>query len=277
MARLTGKVAIITGGAGGIGRAAARLFSEEGASVLLIDLDEAALRDAVGAVASDAASYVVADTTQPDQVQRFVQTAVERYGGVDVFLANAGIEGQWRPIPEYPVDVFDRVMAVNVRGVWLGLKYVIPVMQQRGGGSIVITSSTAGIRGSAGGSAYITSKHAVIGMMRSAAMECAPYKIRVNTVNPAPIETRMMRSLEEMLAEPIGGGSETIALIKERMAAGIPLGRYGEPEEVARMMLFLASDESSFCTGGVYMVDGGTSGGSVARRTSSQETGDRSQ
>lgn len=268
MARLTRKVAVITGGAGGIGRAAARLFVEEGASVLLVDLDEAALQDAVAAVGGDTISYVVADMTLPDQVQGFVKTAVERYGGIDVFLANAGIEGHLRPITEYPVEVFDRVMAVNVRGVWLGLKYVIPAMAARNGGSIVITSSTAGIRGRAGLSAYVTSKHAVIGLMRTAAMECAPLGIRVNTVNPAPIETRMMRSLEEMLAENIGGGSETLAQIKGEMEEGIPLGRYGEPEEVARMMLFLASDESSFCTGGVYMVDGGTSGGTVkAKKT----------
>ena len=129
MARLTGKVAIITGGAGGIGRAAARIFVEEGAKVLLVDLDEGALQAAVaGAGGGDSASYVVADTTEPDQVQRFVDAAVERYGGVDVFLANAGIEGRVLPIPEYPIDVFDRVMAVNVRGVWLGLRSVIPAM-----------------------------------------------------------------------------------------------------------------------------------------------------
>jgi NAD(P)-dependent dehydrogenase (short-subunit alcohol dehydrogenase family) len=266
MARLTGKVAIITGGAGGIGRAAGTLFAEEGANVLLVDLDEAALRDAVSSIGSDAASYVAADTTQPDEVERFVKTAVDRYGGVDVFLANAGIEGQLRLIQDYPIEVFDRVIAVNVRGVWLGLKYVIPAMRERGGGSIVITSSTAGIRGSAGLSAYVTSKHAVIGMMRTAAMECAPFKIRVNTVNPAPIETRMMRSLEEMIAENIGADSEMVGQIKGDFTANIPLGRYGEPEEVARMMLFLASDESSFCTGGVYMVDGGTSGGSITQR-----------
>jgi NAD(P)-dependent dehydrogenase (short-subunit alcohol dehydrogenase family) len=266
MARLTGKVALITGGSGGIGRAAARLFAEEGARLLLVDLDESQLDDVLAGLPSGTASSVVADTTQPDQVQQFVQTAVDRYGTIDIFLANAGIEGHVRPIPEYPVDVFDRVMAVNVRGVWLGLKYVIPVMTQRGGGSIVITSSTAGIRGSAGLSAYVTSKHAVIGLMRTAAMECARLGIRVNTVNPAPIETRMMRSLEELLAGDVGGGSESLERIKEKTAAGIPLGRYGEPEEVARMMLFLASDESSFCTGGVYMVDGGTSGGVVRSR-----------
>jgi NAD(P)-dependent dehydrogenase (short-subunit alcohol dehydrogenase family) len=264
MGRLTGKVAIVTGGAGGIGRAAGKLFVEEGANVLLVDLDEGALRDAVAAAGADSASYVVADTTQPDQVQGFVDAAVERYGGVDIFLANAGIEGRVVPIPEYPIDVFDRVIAVNVRGVWLGLRSVIPAMTQRGGGSIVITSSTAGIRGTAGTSAYTTSKHAVIGMMRSAALECASLNIRVNTVNPAPIETRMMRSLEQQRAENAeraGDVTITTEQIKQAGAARIPLKRYGEPEEVARVMLFLASDESSFCTGGVYMADGGVSGG----------------
>jgi NAD(P)-dependent dehydrogenase (short-subunit alcohol dehydrogenase family) len=261
MGRLNGKVAVITGGAGGIGRAAGRLFADEGAKVLLVDLDEAALSEAVASIGAEAASYAAADTTEPEQVERFVNTAVERYGGIDVFLANAGIEGQVATIPDYPIEMFDRVIAVNVRGVWLGLRYVIPVMRERGGGSIVITSSTAGIRGSVGMSAYTISKHAVIGLMRTAAQECAPLGIRVNTVNPAPIETRMMRSLEQMRAAQAPGGPVSTAEVKENVAARIHLKRYGAPEEVARMMLFLASDESSFCTGGVYMVDGGTSAG----------------
>ena len=260
MARLTGKVAIITGGAGGIGRAAAQLFTGEGAQVLLVDRNEAALQSAVGSVGSAAASYVVADITQPDQVEHYVKTAIERYQGVDILLANAGIEGVLQPIPDYPIDVFDHVMAVNVRGVWLGLKYAIPALRARGGGSIIITSSTAGIRGSVGLSAYTTSKHAVIGLMRTAALECAPWGIRVNTVNPAPIETRMMRSIEEMRTT-VSGTSATVEQIKATYAARIPLKRYGAPEEVGRLMLFLASDESSFCTGGVYMVDGGSSAG----------------
>jgi NAD(P)-dependent dehydrogenase (short-subunit alcohol dehydrogenase family) len=265
MARLSGKVAIVTGGAGGIGRAAGKLFVEEGARVLLVDLDEGALQQAVAhAGGGDAIGYVVADTTQPEQVQGFVDAAVERYGGVDVFLANAGIEGRVAPIPEYPIDVFDQVIAVNVRGVWLGLRSVIPAMQQRGGGSIVITASTAGIRGTAGTSAYTTSKHAVIGLMRSAALECASLGIRVNTVNPSPIETRMMRSLEQQRAENAeraGDVTMTPEQIKQIGASRIALKRYGQPEEVARVMLFLASDESSFCTGGVYMADGGVSAG----------------
>ena len=260
MARLAGKVAVITGGAGGIGRTAGKLFAEEGAKVVLVDVNAAALQEAVNAVGDKVASSVVADTTQPSQVQGFVDTAVQRHGGIDIFLANAGVEGVVQAIPDYPIDVFDQVMAVNVRGVWLGLKYVIPVMRRRGAGSIVITSSVAGIRGGSGMSAYNTSKHAVIGLMRVAALECAPWGIRVNTVNPAPIETRMMRSLEEMRTSQTAGAT-TVEQVKEVYATRIPLRRYGNPEEVARLMLFLASDESSYCTGGVYMVDGGSSAG----------------
>ena len=261
MVRLQGKTAIITGGAGGIGQAAARQFTAEGARVVLVDREEAALQSIVGSIGEDKASYVVADVTQPEQARGYVRAAVERWGGVDILLANAGIEGVVSPITDYAIDTFDQVLAVNVRGVWLGLKYVIPAMRERGSGSIVITSSTAGIGGTAGMSAYVTSKHAVIGMMRTAALECAPLGIRVNTVNPAPIETRMMRSLEEMRVAAEDSSEATIERTKLAYEARIPLQRYGDPEEVAKLMLFLASDDSSFCTGGVYMVDGGRSAG----------------
>lgn len=253
MGRLVGKSVIITGGAGGIGIAAGRRFVEEGAQVLLVDLHEAPLVEAVASIGSGAVSYVVADVTQPGDVQRYVQAAVERHGGVDVFINNAGIEGQVSPIVDYDVDDFDRVMAVNVRGAWLGLKYVMPEMERRGGGSIIITSSIAGIEGNRGMSAYTTSKHAVIGLMRTASQEGADSGIRVNCVNPAPIETRMMRSLEEKSSPGAAEESRT------RIASALPMQRYGTPEEVANLMLFLASDESSYCTGGVYMVDGGVS------------------
>ncbi len=262
MARLEGKVAVITGATGGIGRAAARLFADDGARVALVDLDEAALQETVQSIGEDRASYTVADVTQPGQTQTYINEAVTRWGGVDALLANAGIEGALYPIPDYPIDVFDRVMAVNVRGVWLGIKYAVPVMRERGGGSIVITSSTAGIGGAPDMSAYTTSKHAVIGLMRTAALEGAPFGIRVNTVNPAPIETRMMRSIEEMRVAAMDDAAITVELAKQAFAERIPLQRYGNPEEVARLMLFLASDDSSFCTGGVYMVDGGRSAGS---------------
>ena len=262
MARLEGKVAVITGATGGIGSAAARLFAAEGARVALVDLDETALQQVVGSVGEDKASNTVADVTDPEQTQAYVNAAVNRWGGIDVLLANAGIEGTLSPITDYPVDIFDRVMAVNVRGVWLGIKYAVPVMRERGGGSIVITSSTAGIGGSPEMSAYNTSKHAVIGLMRTAALEGAPSGIRVNTVNPSPIETRMMRSIEEQRVAAMDDSAVTVEVAKQSFADRIPLQRYGNPEEVARMMMFLASDDSSFCTGGVYMVDGGRSAGS---------------
>ena len=262
MDRLEGKVAVITGATGGIGQAAARLFAEEGASLALVDLDEGALQEVVRSIGEDRASYTVADVTDPDQSQAYINAAVSRWGGIDVLLANAGIEGTLATIPDYPIDVFDRVIAVNVRGVWLALKYAVPAMRERGGGSIVITSSTAGIGGTPEMSAYNTSKHAVTGLMRTAALEGAPHGIRVNTVNPAPIETRMMRSIEEQRTAAFDDASVTVETTKQSVAERIPLRRYGNPEEVARMMLFLSSDESSFCTGGIYMVDGGRSAGS---------------
>jgi NAD(P)-dependent dehydrogenase (short-subunit alcohol dehydrogenase family) len=251
MGRLDGKVAVITGGAGGIGRAAGALFAAEGADVLLVDVSEAALKDAAKAIGSNRVATCVADVTKPEDNARMINDAVERFGGVDVFLANAGIEGPLGSIADLDVAKFDQVMAVNVRGVWLGLKYAMPAMQKRGGGSIVITSSVAGVGGTANFSPYVTSKHAVIGLMRSAALEGAPNKIRVNTVNPSPVETRMMRSIEEGFAP--GAAEQAKAMMQSR----IPAGRYGEPADIAKLMLFLASDDSAFLTGAVYMADGG--------------------
>ena len=257
MARLSGKVAVITGATGGIGRAAAKLFAAEGAKLALVDLDEKRLRELVSEIGPERAAFSVADVTLPDQARAYVGAAVERWGGVDIMLANAGIEGSVAAIADYPVEEFDRVWAVNVRGVWLAIKYVFPVMRRRGGGSIVITSSTSGVTGTIGMSAYNASKHAVIGVARTAALEGAPLGIRVNTVNPAPIETRMMRSIEAMRAAAPGDPGATASQVKGEIAARIPMRRFGQPTEVAQSMLFLAGSESSFCTGGVHMVDGG--------------------
>ena len=253
MNRFENKVAVVTGGAGGIGLAAGKQLAQEGASVLLVDLNEDSLKAAVSAIGSDKVSYQVADVTQVEQVQGFVATALERYGSIDCFLANAGVEGVVSPIADSPVEAFDQVMAVNVKGVWLGLKFVIPAMLEHGGGSIVITSSLAGLKGSPNLSPYVASKHAVVGMMRSVSQEYATQGIRINTVNPAPIETRMMRSLETGFAP----GQEEAA--KAELSKMMPMGRYGEPEEVARLMAFLCSDEAAYCTGGTYSVDGGAS------------------
>ena len=252
MGRLQDKVVIITGGAGGIGRAAGKLFVEEGAYVLLVDLNEDALKEAVAEIGSNAASYFVGDVTSAADNDAMVACAEERYGGVDGLLANAGIEGDVAPIAEYDEARFDQVMAINVKGPFLGIRSVTPAMQKRGGGSVVITSSITGVTGTPGLAAYSTSKHAVIGLMRSAAKELAPQKIRVNTVNPSPVETQMMRRLEKGIA-----GEEGAEQARVGMAARIPLQRYGEPRDIARMMLHLVSDDSDFITGSVNMVDGG--------------------
>jgi NAD(P)-dependent dehydrogenase (short-subunit alcohol dehydrogenase family) len=252
MSKLDGKVAIITGAARGIGAAAARMFVAEGARVMLADI----LKDPLDALAAElgaSAAAQVTDVTDQASVEALVAATVSKFGRVDVALLNAGIEGTLKPITEYEPEMFDKVMAINVRGVWLGLKYVMQAMQGTGGGSIVITSSTSGIRAVPNMSAYTTSKHAVIGLMRSAAIEGSAHNIRVNTVNPSPIDTPMMASLEAM--HGVAGRND------KPLAQGTPLGRYGKPEEVAKLMLFLASDDSSFCTGGVYMVDGGVSAG----------------
>ncbi len=253
MGRLNDKTAVITGGAGGIGRAAAELFADEGANVLIVDLDEAALGAAMEQAGSNRVSHCVADVTRAEDNQRMFDTASERYGGVDVLLANAGVEGVVAPIVDMDEADFDRVLAVNVKGVWLGLKYGIPHIAQRGGGSIVITSSVAGLSATPNIAPYGASKHAVIGLMRAASRECAAAKIRVNTVNPSPVETRMMRSLER------GISPDDPDAARQRIAQTIPLGRYAEPADIAKVMLFLASDDAAFVTGSIYKADGGGS------------------
>lgn len=255
MGRLSGKVAIITGAAGGIGQEAARTFAQEGAQLLLVDRDEAGLSQLARSIGADRCGTSVADVSNPADVERYVNAAVERFGRIDILFSNAGTEGRIASLVDTPIDALDRVLAVNVRGVWLSLRYTMPVMAKTGGGSIIITSSIAGLRGFAGLAAYTTSKHAVVGLMRCAALEGAKDGIRVNTIHPSPIETRMMRSIEE------GAAPGAAAQAKDAFIAMIPAGRYGLPEEVARVALFLASDESAFCSGSLLSVDGGMSAG----------------
>jgi NAD(P)-dependent dehydrogenase (short-subunit alcohol dehydrogenase family) len=243
--QLTGKAAVITGGAGTIGLATGRLFAQEGAQVLLVDRDGAALEQAVDTFDSGAVSHAVADVTEPEQTEQYVRDALDRHGRIDVLVAAAGIVGGAAPIADYDVATFERVMAVNVRGVWLGLRAAIPPMAGTGGGSIIILSSVLGLKGAAAGlSAYVTSKHALVGLMRAAALECAPLGIRVNTIHPACVEGPMMRELE---AAVVPGAPE---VWRQKALSLVPLGRYCEPEEVAQTALFLASDASRFCTGG---------------------------
>lgn len=249
--RLLGKTAIVTGAAGGIGRSVTDLFTRNACNVLAVDLNESELKEHVSSGDNSRSSHFVGDVSQMEDNIGMVEVANERYGGVDILIANAGIEGQVKPILEYNDEMFERVMAVNVKGVWNGIRAAVPSMIERGGGSIVVTSSVAGLKGGSGLSAYCTSKHAVIGLMRSAAKEFASVGIRVNSVNPSPVETRMMRSLET------GMIPEDQNAAKQRITASIPLQRYAEPNEVAQVMMFLASDESSFVTGAVYTVDGG--------------------
>ena len=253
MGRIEGKVAVITGGAGGIGRAVARRFIEEGASVLIVDVDKDSLADACAEISSNQISYLVGDVANWNDNLEMIKIAEERYGGVDIFLANAGIEGDISSILDYDEEVFDRLMAVNIKGPFLGLKAAVPAMIKRGRGSVVITSSIGGVRGGPRLAPYVTSKHAVIGLMKSAAKEFAREGVRVNAVNPSPVETRMMRSIEKGLME------EDPDAIKKAMQSNIPMGRYAEPVDVANLMLFLASDESKFITGSIHMVDGGSS------------------
>jgi NAD(P)-dependent dehydrogenase (short-subunit alcohol dehydrogenase family) len=253
MGRLDGKVALITGAGSGIGLAAARRFVKEGAKVMLAGRRRALLSDLARELGETNAAYATADVSKEDDNAAIVRLCVDTFGGIDVFVINAGLEGAAAPIPDYPTDVFDELMAVNVRGVFLGLKYAIPVMQSKGG-SIVITASIAGLKArGVGNSAYVASKHAEIGLMRTAAMEFAADNIRVNCVLPGPTETPMMRSIEENRSP--GAPEKAHAAV----VAGMPLGRYGTPEEVANLILFLGSDESSICTGGVYTADSGLS------------------
>jgi 3alpha(or 20beta)-hydroxysteroid dehydrogenase len=251
MGKLSGKVAVVTGAYGGIGFASAELFAREGASVLLVGREEESLRKAHEALAGFSAAAVVADVSSLEDTRRYVDEAVRCFGGIDVLFANAGIEGAVAPVTEYPPEVFDRVLAVNVRGAFLALRTAAPHIATRGGGSIILTSSIAGVIGSPGLSAYVASKHAVIGLAKCAAIELAPQGIRVNTLNPGPIENRMMRSIEDQAAP--GHGDQ----VKQGFLEKLPMGRYGTNEEMARMALFLASSDSSYCTGAVFLADGG--------------------
>ena len=247
MDRLKGKIAIITGAAGGIGSVAAHRFVEEGAKVLLVDRDEAALTKLMEALPSRSSEIATADVTDEAETKAFVDLALSRFGRVDIALLNAGIEGNLGSIDEMPVSMFDHVMAVNVRSVWLGLAAIMPAMRAADGGSIVITSSVAGIRGSAKLPAYSASKHAVLGLMKSAAIDGAADHIRVNAIAPAQTRTRMMASIDAQLDAAGRIGDPT---------ARHPLKRYADPSEIVSMMIFLSSDESSYCTGACYAVDG---------------------
>ena len=252
--RFEGKVIVITGGAGGIGRAAAARFAAEGARLVLVDLDAAALKESLAQVeqAGGEAIAVEADVTRLAEVERYAAAAAERFGGIDGFFNNAGILGAVSPLVDYPEEIFDRVLAVNVKAVWLGLKVVGPAIMARGGGAIVNTASIAGLRGSPNLAAYVASKHAVVGLTRTASREFIARGVRVNAVCPAPIETPMVDLLESGLAP------QDRAALRARLTANIPMARYGRPEEVAALVAFLMSADASYINGAAYTVDGGS-------------------
>jgi 3alpha(or 20beta)-hydroxysteroid dehydrogenase len=247
--RFAGQVAVVTGAAAGFGRAVASRLAADGARLVLVDRAADPLAEAATAIPGSLP--VVADVSQETAVDSYVQAAIAEHGRIDLFFNNAGIEGRLAPMTELSVDDFDRVLAVNCRGVFLGLRAVLRVMKEQNAGAIVNTASMAGIRGSATFAPYVASKHAVVGLTRSAALEGAPFGIRVNAVAPGHIDTRMGRDLAAQI-NPADPGS-----VFRQTAARVPLGhRYGTAEEVANMVAWLLSDEASYVSGSIHLIDG---------------------
>lgn len=249
MEKLKDKVCLITGAAGGIGKATAELFLSHGAKVMLIDLKEEELQSATRNLDPNRAAFFAADVSKLGDTKNFTEATISRFGKIDVVFLNAGIEGKFLSISEYPEDVFDRVIAVNLKGVWLGCQQVIPRMSE--GGSVIITSSVAGLKGFANLGAYVASKHGVVGIMKTAALEYADKGIRVNSIHPGPVNNRMMRSVEEQIHP--GKPAES----RRDFEAGVPFKRYAENSEIADLALFLACYDSRYITGTTQVIDGG--------------------
>ncbi len=245
--RFTDKIAFVTGAGSGIGYAAAVAFAAEGARVAILDRTAEALtvtEEATRAIGGDVVA-IACDVAVPEQVEFAVRQVVERFGRLDIAFNNAGVENKSAPLHEIELDEWDRILGVNVRGTFLCMKSEIAQMVRQGGGVVVNTSSGAGIRGVAGGASYAASKHAIIGMTRSAALDYAKLNIRVNAVLPGNIETPMM--------DRFTGGDIQTAIDLE------PVGRLGKPEEIAEAVLWMASDLGGFVTGSSIVVDGGWS------------------
>lgn len=250
--RLDGKVAIITGATGGIGEATAKLFLREGANVMLVGRSAEKLkatRERFGV--SNKVAHFVAEAADEEATAAAVAATIETFGGVDILLANAGTEGRLNPIEALSRQDFEEVLQTNVIGVWLSMKYCVEPMKQRGGGSIIAMASIAGVIGSPTMAPYIASKHAVNGLVKTAAWELGAFKIRVNAIAPGPIDNRMIRSLETQYSP------EDPDAVRSDLLTKIALQRYGTNEEVAQLALFLASDESSYCSGSMHLIDGG--------------------
>ncbi|HZQ36047.1 MAG TPA: SDR family NAD(P)-dependent oxidoreductase [Dehalococcoidia bacterium] len=248
MGRLDGKIAVITGAGSGMGRATARLFAAEGAKLVLADVNAAGGEETAAGISAEGGEAIFQRTDVSDEraVQALIDRAVTTHGRLDVLFNNAGIEGPSARLTEQSLDEFQRVIAVNLTGVFLGMKYALPVMAQQNGGSVISTASVAGLVGWHGAAAYSASKAGVVNLTRTAALENARYNVRVNCICPGVINTAMV--------ERITGGTEAA---RERLRRMQPLPRVGEAEDVARMALFLASDEATFVTGAAMVVDGG--------------------
>ena len=250
--RLDRKIAVVTGAAGVIGRATTELLAERGARIVAVDRKREELEDAIkGLPASAEPLAVTADVSDEDEVADYVRAAVDRFGAIDVFYNNAGVEGEVRPITQYPLETFRRVLDVNVVGVFLGMKHVLPVMLKQNKGSIINTASIAGLIGSPQIAVYSASKHAVIGLTRSAAWECTGTGVRVNCVCPGMIDSRMLSAILE------GRNTGNAPVPQQKIVERIPARRLGQASEVASIVAFLASDEASYVSGSAYTVDGG--------------------
>jgi NAD(P)-dependent dehydrogenase (short-subunit alcohol dehydrogenase family) len=246
--KLRGKVALITGAGSGIGRATAILFAREGAKVVVVDYNEATARETAELIKKNGgeAIFIKADVSNGEEVRKMIERAVQEYGRLDILYNNAGIEGQQAPTAECPEENFERVISVNLRGVFLGMKYGIQQMLKQGGGVIINTASVAGMVGFAGLPAYCASKGGVIQLTRTAALEYATMNIRINAICPGVIWTPMVERFTGKREEMIKQFSEIQ-----------PVKRMGRPEEVAALALFLASEDSSFITGAAITIDGG--------------------
>src|SRR6201985_694131 len=250
--RLDGRVAVVTGAAGVIGSATIRLLAERGAKIVAVDRKQADLESAIkGLPGSAEALAVTADVTEEDGVRDYVRAATDKFGTIDVFYNNAGVEGEVKPIQDYSLEAFRKVLDVNVVGVFLGMKYVLPVMLKQNKGSIINTASIAGLVGSPHIAVYSASKHAVVGLTKSVAWECTGTGVRVNCVCPGMIDSRMLSAIIQGRAR--GNAPPPTDRIVER----IPARRLGLASEVASIVAFLASDEASYVSGSAYTVDGG--------------------
>jgi len=246
--KLANKIALITGAGSGMGRVASLLFAKEGAKIAAIDIDENVARETVRLIEADGGKGIAvkADVSKSADAQAMVAATIEKLGALNIVYNNAGIEGKAQRIVDLADEDFDRVIAINLRGVWLGMKYALPHMIKNGGGAIVNTASIAGLVGLRNSSAYCAAKAGVIAITKVAALEYGRYNIRVNAICPGAIDTPMVSRIQ-------GGGT-----MSERAISRIStLGRIGKPEEIAKMALFLASDDASFATGAPFIVDGG--------------------